>query len=308
MLNNPAIDRLLRLEIQEIELIFCVEIKNVITTAGIAVLLLQKNKHTHQQLLVTRYIAPQMANKLKENEIQFIDTAGNAYINHFPLYIFIKGNKAPEIPGQIQHKRAFGPTGLKMIYALLCNPYLLDGPYREIARITNVALGTVGWVMKDLRELGYLVDMGKRGKKLIQKEKLIQKWCTEYPDRLRPKLLLGRFKGPVDWWQKQDFNPEYAQWGGEVAAAKITKYLKPQLVTIYTKQQYLTPLLLENKLRKDEKGEVEIFERFWELDNTNRPDYYVNTILIYADLIATGNQRNLETAEIIYERFITRYF
>ncbi len=34
----------------------------------------------------------------------------------------------------------------------------------------------------------------------------------------------------------------------------------------------------------------------------------VNPILIYADLIATGDQRNIETAKVIYDQYLIRYF
>ena len=38
-----------------------------------------------------------------------------------------------------------------------------------------------------------------------------------------------------------------------------------------------------------------------------RPDdEWVHPILVYADLLATGNQRNIETARMIYEQHIVR--
>jgi len=102
-----------------------------------------------------------------------------------------------------------------------------------------------------------------------------------------------------------------AHWGGEVAAAKLTEYLKPQLVTIYAKK---TPgkLLLMHRLRKEPDGNVEVLNTFWNFDHrwTNLDEKHrdlVHPILIYADLLATGDARNIETAEIIYEREITRF-
>ena len=72
--------------------------------------------------------------------------------------------------------------------------------------------------------------------------------------------------------------------------------------------------MLECKLRKDPAGEIEILNQFWNYDenteyrddvNWNYRDL-VHPILIYADLIATGNQRNIETAKMIYEDYIVR--
>ena len=37
-------------------------------------------------LLVADYVNPNMAEKLKDMQVQFMDAAGNAYINRLPLY------------------------------------------------------------------------------------------------------------------------------------------------------------------------------------------------------------------------------
>ena len=258
-------------------------------------------------ILVTKYVNPLMAEERKQERIEFSDTAGNTFINQQPIYIFIKGNKPPEITGNYPIKKTFGPTGLKIIYALLCNPGLENKLFREIAAKANVALGTVGWVKRDLKELGFLADMGERGYKLLQKDKLLQRWITAYTENLRPKQILGRYKGEYfGWWQNKELHNLNAKWGGEIAAAKLTKYLQPEIITIYTKAEYLNLLLLECKLRKDPAGEVEILDQFWDYDANLEYRDLVYPILIYADLIATGNQRNIETAKMIYEDYIIR--
>ncbi|MGB3345800.1 MAG: type IV toxin-antitoxin system AbiEi family antitoxin [Candidatus Humimicrobiia bacterium] len=305
--QNLKIDRLLRIMVQGTELRFYAEVKTNITKAGIGLILLQKAKFPYQILLVTRYVTTQMAEWLKQDNIQFIDTAGNTYINQPPLYIFVKGNKPLDIFCHAPLKRAFRPTGLRVIYAFLCNPGLENKTYRNIAEVADVALGTVSWIIRDLKEMGYLLDMGKRGYKLIKKEDLLNRWVINYPEKLRPKLVLGHFRGPYDWWKQKTLNPIYAQWGGEVAAAKLMKYLKPQVITIYTTLQQLNPLLIENRLKKDPEGDVEILNRFWIPLEMWQYEDMVHPILIYADLMATGNKRNIETARMIYEKYLIRH-
>ncbi len=97
------------------------------------------------------------------------------------------------------------------------------------------------------------------------------------------------------------------EWGGEVAAAKLTKYLKPQTITIYTTPNQLNPILIENRLKKDPEGDVEILNRFWTPLEIWQYEDTVYPILIYVDLMATGNQRNIETAKVIYEQYIVRH-
>jgi hypothetical protein len=302
-------DRKLRMIIQERAINYNAEIKTAITKETRLLMLMNKEKLDLPLLLITRYVNPQMAEQLKQDGIEFMDTAGNAFINaptQPPFYIFVKGNKPPEILELGRPRRRFKPVGLKIVFAFLCNPGFENETYREIAAVTNVALGTVGWIMRELKELGFLLDMGKRGRKLIQKENLFREWVVAYPERLRQKLILGRFRGELDWWQHVKLDPLTAQWGGEVAAAKLTQYLKPEIATIYIDARQLDRLLLGNRLKRDVIGDVEILERFWQPGKKLEDSELVHPILIYADLLATGNERNLEAAKIIYDRNIIR--
>jgi hypothetical protein len=302
-------DKKIRMIFRERAIDYDTEIKATITKETRLLMLMNRQKLEAPRLLITRHVNPQMADQLRQDGLEFIDTAGNAFIDpnvQPPLYIFVKGNKPPEILELERPRRHFKPVGLKIIFAFLCNPGFEKKTYREIADVTNVALGTVGWIMRELKELGFLLDMGTRGRKLIQKENLFRKWIVAYPERLRPKLILGRFKGEYNWWQHAKLDPLKAQWGGEVAAAELTQYIKPEIVTIYTDPQELDGLLFANRLRRDPRGEVEILERFWKVGEKPEAHEHVHPILIYADLLATGNERNIEAARIIYDGNIMR--
>ena len=299
-------DRLIRMVANGAELKYYAEIKTTVTKVQKLLLLVHREKLNYPLLLIAKYVNPQMVEELRQAGIEFIDTAGNAFIKQPPLYIFVKGNRPQETVGQAPLKRAFRPAGLRIIYAFLCNPGLENKTYREIAAAAVVALGTVDWTIKELKELGFLLVMGKRGFKLLQKENLLQRWVTAYPEQLRPKQILGRYRGEYGWWQQKKLDTLKAQWGGEIAAARLTQYLKPEMITIYTTAQQLNQLLLENRLKMDIGGDVEVLERFWRPVEMWQYEDLVHPILIYADLLATGNQRNIETAKRIYEQHIIR--
>jgi hypothetical protein len=57
----------------------------------------------------------------------------------------------------------------------------------------------------------------------------------------------------------------------------------------------------------ERNGNVEILERFWTEDTLAGASETVHPILIYADLLASGNERNIETAKIIYDQRIARH-
>lgn len=205
--------------------------------------------------------------------------------------------------------RSFKQTGIRVLYALLCTPGLENQPYRVIAAKANIALGMVNWVIRELRELDFLLKVsgGRGGEiRLINKERLLERWITAYAEQLRPRLALGRYRGGAGWWKDAKLDPDRAQWGGEVAAAKLTGHLNPQEITVYTDRENLAAVLLPYKLKKDPQGEVELLHRFWRSDAIPPTKDMVHPLLVYADLMATGNQRNLEAARMIYDQHIVQ--
>ncbi len=161
--------------------------------------------------------------------------------------------------------------------------------------------------MEDLKRLGFLARDKQRQYKIINKEQLLKRWTMAYGEDLRLKLILGKYHGEHGWWEKARIDPEKEQWGGEIAAAKLTGYLRPEIATIYTTKENLDDFLLRNRLRKDPNGNVEVLERFWPKTFTQAPEEIVHQILVYADLLATSDPRNIETAKMLYERKITRF-
>jgi hypothetical protein len=307
--GNHGFDATLRVGQDKKKLNFAVEIKKRVAPPALGAFIqkqraLQKNR---KALLVTRHATPLLADQMKKMGIQFIDTAGNAYINAPPLFVFIKGNKPIDIQQVERPTRAFGPKGLRVVFALLCNPGLEDEPFRKIAKVAGTALGTVDWVIRDLKGIGYLVDAGKQVRRLIRKKELLARWVTMYPEQLRPRILEGRYRAPdTEWWKGANLKNFAAFWGGEVAAAKMTDYLKPMIVTIYIKERP-AGLLLKHKIIKDPNGNIELLKTFWDFENDRQFPNLVHPILIYADLMATGDTRNIETAGMIYEKKLTRF-
>lgn len=262
-----------------------------------------------QAVMVVERVNGDSAVELREKGIQFIDIAGNCYINQPPLYLFVKGNKVQGVTKAPAVNRVFKQTGLRVLYAMLCNPGFENETYRTIAAMTGVALGMVNWVFNDLNELGFLLETGTgRNKKvrLLNKEKLLERWVTAYAEQLRPKLFLGRYQGVEGWWHKAQLNPEQALWGGEPAAEILTEYLKPEIITIYADKENPAGVIIPNRLKKDPQGNVELVARFWQPETIAPHKDMVHPVLVYADLMATGNQRNIEAARMIYDQYIVQ--
>ena len=285
---------------------FKAEVKLRVNRATIA-LLKQKMVHTGEGLLVTDYVNPELAEMMRNQGIFFIDGAGNAFIDAIPLYIFVKGEKPKTVVKVKPVKRLFKPGGLKLIFALLNNPGLEKAPYREMAKAANVALGTVDFVITELKELGYLIDMAKKGRQLLKTRQLLRRWVETYPENLKPKLVQEKFRTNArNWWKEikpADFG---LLWGGEIAAAELTGHLKPERYAVYT-DQLPGKIIYKFKFQKDPNGNVEFLTPFWTFRWELAENGFVPPILIYADLMATGDARAIEAAEIIYDNYLTRF-
>jgi len=286
------------------------EIKNKVTTVDALLPLVKAKNEPEKIVLVVPQVTDRMADRLRAGGIQFMDEAGNVYLNQPALYIYVKGKKNLALAKPPMVGRTFKQTGLQLLFIFLCNNDLVNQAYRTIAAQAGVALGMVNWTMQELKELGFLEEMGTRRNRqarLIKKEALLERWVTGYAEQLRPKLIHGRYQGTPGWWNDATLDPETALWGGEVAAAKLTKHLKPQDIILYVDRQKPNAILMDHKLKKDPLGNVTLLYRFWDPEVIPPNQDMVHPLLVYADLMATGDQRNLETARMIYELYIIQF-
>ncbi len=260
-------------------------------------------------LLVADYINPRLAEKLRQLDVNFIDAAGNAYLRHDGLYVWVTGERDKlRLEAERERRRAFQPSGLRLLFALLCRPELAEADYRTLADVAGVALGTVQWVMRDLIQDGYVLRLGRFERRLVEPKELLDAWVPAYARDLRPRLLLGRFEAKdLKWWRATDLRPHGGLWGGEPAAAHLTRYLKPGSLTIYA-EKVPARLVAEKRLEKNEQGRIDFRRKFWRFDKDEKAMKTVPPVLVYADLLALGEPRARETAEQIYVKMIDGSF
>lgn len=288
------------------------EIRATVRPATLGTVLAHFKSNAKPTILVTRYMSPPLADKLKEMDIPFLDTVGNVYLRTADTFIYVVGRKQKQT-GEDGAVRAFREKGLKVIFALLCVPDLIRLPYREIARQSGVALGTITNIIKDLEKLGYLYRSKKKGLVWENRQQLIEQWVNAYPLSLRPKLKRQRFRLiQSDWWKEFDYKlcEKFDLWfGGEVAAALLTKYLHPEYATVYGRPEFKKLAQIIQPV-KDEQGNFELLEPFWhfKIEKQEQEQEHIQRLcpplLIYADLVAAGEARQLDAAEIIRKKYL----
>lgn len=288
-----------------------VEIKAVDRAIALATAKQQLEAFGKPGLLVTPYLTAELGTHCRAKlDLQFMDTAGNAYLRAPGLYVFIRGERPRGGVGPAAGTRGGGTaTALRVVFALLCKPDLLNAPYRDIVRAAGVALGAVGWVFVDLHRRGYVLGGQRtRDRRLLEPGRLVEEWVTNYPIKLRPRLNPRRFRvANPRWWQKTRL-PEGAFWGGEVAAAKLTEHLNPATYTVYMeparRHEGVAQLVRRHQLRADPVGQLEILDTFWNFPGEAKQPELVPPLLVYADLLATLDPRNLEIAKRMREEHV----
>ncbi len=286
--------------------VYTAECKRWITPKTVGAIAARMQALGPNALLITGYATQTVAEQLKEQGIAFADAAGNAWMRGPNFLIWANGRKPLAEHKAPRAGRAWQPAGIKVIFALLCNPDWINLGYRDLAARAGVANGTVGQVMRDLDEQGFLVKPRRRklGRRLVQRRKLLDRWVEFYTGTFRQTTLLGRYKADhFDWWKTLDTTKYNVLIGGETAGAILTGFLKPGIVTLYGRD-IPPPLMIDHRLRKADDGNIEIRQRFWTFDyDWNHPDL-TPPVLVYTDLLAIGDARCIETAQKVYDGYL----
>lgn len=277
---------------------FAIEIKKVHRKETLMALREQiKRSHIDvPALLLCNRLTPAEVEYCVANQLNFIDTAGNARV-HLPGFHFIvegKNGKMRDVPS----KRISEGT-LKLLLVLLSKPEVLNENYRTLAALSGISLGMVSKAF-DFLEVQHFYRKTKNGRRLMNIEDLQALWMREYVTTIRPKLKSIPLIAPNAWQDIPLVQGEY--WGGEVAAAKLSEgYLIPEnwlLFTPYSLPQRRTEL----GLKPMREGKLQLASAFWGKDfQLNRE---AEAMLCVAELLASKDGRNLEVARIINDKYL----
>lgn len=278
-----------------------------ITAADMAELLTRRSTEP-LQIIIGRHVRLEASESLRKAGISYCDLRGNAFLktNDFVIYMHESRKLSRQMSPVHPAGRAFEPSGLKMILPLLVDPARVNETYRDLAARVDVAPASVKHALDDLEQKGFVLKIGRgRGMKrrLMEVPALIRRWSVAYGDRLRPKLLRRRFRfldpEALRDWRKLPLNPIDSCWGGEPATALYTRYLRPEILTIYSTAT-TSALVQALRILPDPEGPLEVLTKFWK-DDVETIDGLpvVPKVLAYADLLASNATRNLEVAPLL---------
>ncbi|WP_158559101.1 type IV toxin-antitoxin system AbiEi family antitoxin [Deminuibacter soli] len=281
---------------------FNVAIKGEIRQNQVLDLIAQFGKNKDQWLLIARYIPKPLKDNFKSLGINYLEAAGNCYIQAKGIFIYVADQKVTPTREAATGK-LWNATGLKFMMAVINNPALLNASYREIATAAGIALGNIGPLLDELQQGGYTNTKGNV-ERLVSRDKLITRWTEMFHAIIRPKLQKGRFRflrteNAATW---QDINDTDIYWGGEPGAALLTGHITPENFTLYSGKPGNELLKLLGMV-PDNNGNIVLLDKCWGTLPGAAPGT-APALLIYADLAHGLDSRNKELAERIKTTYL----
>ncbi|WP_291867935.1 type IV toxin-antitoxin system AbiEi family antitoxin [Maribacter sp.] len=284
-----------------------VEFKNEVRPQNVYQFIKERSKDL-PVLVASKYITPKAKEALKRKGFNYIDSFGNIYLNTSTHKLYVEKNNAK--PVHNTYSEIFTQTAGQIIFHLLQNPELINATYRHLADISCVSLGSVGKTINGLLKEGFAVKWDSTKKyQLVRREELLEKWIVLVCEKILPAHKIGNYRpfGSGHFKVGDTSSNLETCWGGEYGAKLLTNYINPEQYSIYTTRDK-HDLMQLFKLIPDENGNISAYKSFWKAKSIklyfNADENAVNPLLIYAELVYSGNDRNLETAKIIFDKYV----
>ncbi|WP_017662347.1 type IV toxin-antitoxin system AbiEi family antitoxin [Baaleninema simplex] len=320
--ENVLADGSLRIKTSQQSIDYICEIKTHLTYDSIEAIseyfknLSFRLKDEVSPLLITSDLSNLVAEKLAQNNIEFIDIKGTIYLNRPTFYVFVKNNT---VRSQKRKSLNITNSSLQVMYAVLedwrwtLQPIDVD----RVSQLSGVSLKTVKRTLDKLQDLNYIQYGVKTGYKIIDPLKLLERWELGYSESLRNTLMIENFSpiGNRKFFDIAEAIDQFASIhdyliGGELAAAKLTKYLRPIHATLHLNPNFnLRKIALDLKLKPDPNGSITFLRNFGEPEPQwskvfRQEKYIVSPFLIRAELVRMSDSRLKKTAQLIYDKYI----
>ncbi|QWC83861.1 hypothetical protein KLP28_09450 [Nocardioidaceae bacterium] len=246
-------------------------------------------------LLLLRRVNAKQAERLREQQAQFVDLSGNAYISFGNVLIDVRGASRPD--GDASRGRPanlFSGRRSQIVAALLTWPFLVDAPLRDLAGVSGTSLSLVHQTKNALGQLSYDPAGSTR-------HRLLDAWAANYPLNLGPQLEMTAFMAErQELVVPAEVPPAYVS--GEAAAPAIRSPLTLSLYSV----EFPTAWIRLNRWRRDRKADVFLRRQFWTPPSGAEPAYEVTVRggrlpaapwpLVYGDLMSSTDPRLMQAA------------
>ncbi len=270
--------------------------------------LITKARKLPELLVMAPLVGRELGRELAAAGVNYVDLAGNCHLNVDDRYVaHVEGQRAQR---PAPAARALRTPAFRVLFALLADPRLANGTARALA---DAAGGVSPQTANDARARlvadGALIETRKE---LVWapggRRRAIDLFLTGF-GALTAKLTVGRYRarGATAAEQEAVLEPHLDRlgewrWGGGAAAQRMTGFYRGDKTIIYLREAPTPDALRRLPLVPDRAGDL--FLRIAPGPVALEPKDTVHPLLVYADLLADGNDRAGQAAEQVYDRYL----
>lgn len=259
-------------------------------------------------VLFAPYIGAETGRHLKENGVNYVDAVGNCFLAIKQDYIATVEGKRPAKKTPLE--RGIRGPGHQILFAVLARPELLNAPVRILAGAAGVGKTAAAEMVKRLEEEG-LVGADRERRRLLRVQTVLDRWLAGYTATVRPQLVMGRFhtndRGAEvreDRIEREIGETTTWAWGGGTAAMRLTGYYHGPNTVLHLEHP-LPDLGKRLKAIPAEDGPLIVLGVPGRVAFEGAKPRTVHPLLVYAELLATGNERAREAAQEVWSRYLT---
>lgn len=248
-------------------------------------------------LILGPKITERSADIFRRLGVNYLDQAGNAYIDFEGVHIDVRGRRAGLVLDNMSASNSrrvnlFSTKRSQVIFAMLSWPELADASLRAIAYTSGVSLGQARETIVLLEEAGYLDNLDER--RLNRGGELLDRWAAAFPSGIGAPSRQRAFFGDIANLRAPEGVALVVS--GESA---LPQHLRPETLTLYV-SDFTGKIAALNRWRSDREPNIFVRTRFWQ-DPRDEPRPGTVSVappaLIYADMRSSRDGRLAEVAD-----------
>lgn len=275
--------------------------------------IINQNKDTYG-VLVAPFISDESKQICKENNIGFMDLAGNYLFSFDSVYLSKEGQGNPHINNR-PVKSIFSTKATRVLRVLLCNPKT-EWYVQDLAKEAEISIGHASNIKEQLLDFEWLEEkhVGKKIKYVLNKPGvLLQKWSENYSytrNKLRNFYALEDLatseNNVIEYFQKNKGNYAFSLTSG---ASRVAPFLRYNRIYFYLEGD-IERMIQELGWKEVDTGpNITILEPydegiFYQTQEINRAKI-VSNVQLYLDL-QTLESRGKEAAQYLLDQKLSK--
>lgn len=278
--------------------IYAVQTRRVVRPSTIALVVdrVQSISDRYPVVLVTEQVSAETAELLRRRGVEFIDTAGNAYLDNPGFLVVISGKRSAATTSNTDGVRV-GNAALQVAFVLLRDEDAAGLSVRDLGARAGVSHGAAAAALHAFDARGWVRNLGRSGQPIIDRPGMLAGWLAGFANQLGPKLEITRAlapgtSGPSTWAREVwgELLPGVDLLGGEAAAELAGHDIRGSTASVYV-QAWNTATMKRLRLVPVRDGPISVRSAFAPHMEDPNDQRLVDPLLVLADVAAIPDER-----------------